>query len=162
MSCENKEVIRPGTAGSDKSDSTKKTQVQFERDQAQDGGHEKVGQMQNITNGPQDGDESAIPEDRKEDAIENAEDDWVHDPRNPRNWSFWRKWEMVSIVSLYTFVTPLASSMMAPALPEIGEHLGITSETVIAMTLSIFLLTFAIGPLFLAPLSEIYGRTWMA
>ncbi len=65
MSCENKEVIRPGTAGSDKSDSTKKTQVQFERDQAQDGGHEKVGQMQNITNGPQDGDESAIPEDRE-------------------------------------------------------------------------------------------------
>lgn len=50
---------------------------------------------------------------------------------------------------------------MAPGLPNIAEHFGITSETITAMTLSIFLLTFAIGPLFLAPLSEIYGRTWV-
>ena len=65
-------------------------------------------------------------------------------------------------MSLYTFVTPLGSSMMAPALPEIAAHYGITSETEIAATLSIFLVTFAIGPLFLAPLSEIYGRTWVS
>ena len=64
-------------------------------------------------------------------------------------------------VSLYTFVTPLGSSMMAPALPSIAEHYGITNETVVAATLSVFLLTFAIGPLFLAPLSEIYGRSWV-
>lgn len=51
---------------------------------------------------------------------------------------------------------------MAPGLPAIGEHFGITSETILAMTLSIFLLTFAIGPLFLAPLSEMYGRTWVS
>ena len=64
-------------------------------------------------------------------------------------------------VSLYTFVSPLASSMMAPGLPEIAQKYSITNETVVALTLSIFLLTFAIGPLFLAPLSEIYGRTWV-
>ena len=64
-------------------------------------------------------------------------------------------------VSLYTFVTPLGSSMMAPALPDIAAHYGITSETEVAATLSIFLITFAIGPLFLAPMSEIYGRTWV-
>ena len=52
--------------------------------------------------------------------------------------------------------------MVAPALPELAEHYNITSQTIIAMTLSIFLLTFAIGPLFLAPLSEIYGRTWVS
>lgn len=51
--------------------------------------------------------------------------------------------------------------MMAPALPDIALHFNITSQTEIAATLSIFLLTFAIGPLFLAPLSEIYGRTWV-
>jgi MFS family permease len=51
--------------------------------------------------------------------------------------------------------------MMAPGLPQIAEHYTITNETIIAMTLSIFLLTFAIGPLFLAPMSEIYGRTWV-
>ncbi|KAL4251166.1 MFS transporter superfamily protein [Abortiporus biennis] len=105
--------------------------------------------------------ESAIPEDAKEEIVENAEDDWVHDPRNPRNWPLAKKWRMVAIVSLYTLVPPLASSMMAPALPEIGQHYHLTSPTVISLTLSIFLITFAIGPLFLAPLSEIYGRTWV-
>ncbi|KAH9899742.1 multidrug resistance protein 4 [Cubamyces lactineus] len=105
--------------------------------------------------------ESAFPEDKKEEALENAEEDWAHDPINPRNWSLGKKWTMVSIVSLYTFVTPLGSSMMAPALPDIASHYGITSQTEIAATLSVFLFTFAIGPLFLAPLSEIYGRTWV-
>ena len=50
---------------------------------------------------------------------------------------------------------------MAPGLPEIAQKYNITSETIISMVLSIFLLTFAFGPLFLAPLSEIYGRTWV-
>lgn len=51
--------------------------------------------------------------------------------------------------------------MMAPGLPQIAEHYDITSETITALTLSIFLLTFAIGPLFCGPLSEMYGRTWV-
>jgi len=50
---------------------------------------------------------------------------------------------------------------MAPALPDIAEHFNITSPTVTALTLSIFLITFAVGPLIMAPLSEMYGRTWI-
>lgn len=42
---------------------------------------------------------------------------------------------------------------MAPALPYIGRDFGIESETVVALTLSIFLLSFALAPLFYAPLS---------
>ena len=51
--------------------------------------------------------------------------------------------------------------MMAPALPDIAAHYNITNQTEIAATLSVFLITFAIGPLFLAPISEMYGRTWV-
>ncbi|KZT65998.1 MFS general substrate transporter [Daedalea quercina L-15889] len=105
--------------------------------------------------------QSAIPEDKKEEALENQEDDWAHDPANPRNWKTSKKWTMTAIVSFYTFITPLASSMMAPGLPQIALHYDITNETVTALTLSIFLLTFAIGPLFCGPLSEMYGRTWV-
>ncbi|KAG9221707.1 hypothetical protein CCMSSC00406_0005620 [Pleurotus cornucopiae] len=105
--------------------------------------------------------ESALPEDKKEEALENLEEDWEDDPLNPRNWSFGKKWTAVSIVSLYTFASPLASSMMAPGLPEVAIRYGITDSTTLAMTLSIFLLSFALGPLILAPLSEIYGRTWI-
>ncbi|KAG1772835.1 multidrug resistance protein 4 [Suillus placidus] len=64
-------------------------------------------------------------------------------------------------VALYSFVTPLASSIMAPGLPDLAIKYGITNPTVTALTLSIFLLSFAIGPLFAAPLSEIYGRVWV-
>lgn len=39
--------------------------------------------------------ESAIPEDKKEEALENAEDDWAHDERNPRNWKASKKWTAV-------------------------------------------------------------------
>ena len=51
--------------------------------------------------------------------------------------------------------------MMAPALPQIGEHYGITSPSILNMTLTIFLLAYATGPLFLSPLTEIVGRRWV-
>ena len=51
---------------------------------------------------------------------------------------------------------------MAPALIDIAEHFTITNETIVAMTLSIFLLSFAISPLIYAPLSEMYGRLWVS
>ncbi|KAF9023683.1 MFS general substrate transporter [Hymenopellis radicata] len=105
--------------------------------------------------------ESAIPVDRKEEELERLEDDWEDSPKNPRNWPSRRKWIIVAIVALYTFLSPLASSMMAPGLPTIAIKYGITNETVLALTLSVYLLSFAIGPLFLAPLSEMYGRTWV-
>ncbi|EGO01812.1 hypothetical protein SERLA73DRAFT_177339 [Serpula lacrymans var. lacrymans S7.3] len=105
--------------------------------------------------------ESAIPEDKVEEKVENKEEDWEHDPINPRNWSSGKKWTATAIVSFYTFVTPLASSMMAPGLPDLAIKYDITNPTIIALTLSIFLLSFAIGPLFLAPLSEMYGRVWV-
>ncbi|CAK5261968.1 unnamed protein product [Mycena citricolor] len=85
-------------------------------------------------------------------------DEWLSDPRNPRNWSNGRKWSVVSIVSFYMFVSPLSSSIMSPGLSEIAAKFNIDNETILAMTLSIFLLSFGIGPLFLAPLSEMYGR----
>lgn len=52
--------------------------------------------------------------------------------------------------------------MTAPALPVIGHDLDITSLPERQFTLSIFSLGYAIGPLFLTPLSELYGRVWVA
>lgn len=45
--------------------------------------------------------ESAIPEDKKEEALENLEDDWQDDPANARNWPSRRKWIAVFVVSLF-------------------------------------------------------------
>lgn len=49
--------------------------------------------------------------------------------------------------------------MVAPALPAIGKELHITNEVELSLTLSIFVLAYAVGPLFLGPLSELYGRS---
>jgi len=105
--------------------------------------------------------ESALPEDKEGEAVENLEEDWECDPENPRNWPAGKKWRAVSAVSFYSFVAPLASSMMAPGLPELAAKYQITNPTVIALTLCVFLISFALAPLILAPISEMYGRTWV-
>jgi len=48
--------------------------------------------------------------------------------------------------------------MIAPALTSISKEFGIANEVVSSIMLSIFILAYAIGPLFLGPLSEMYGR----
>ncbi|KAI1620780.1 major facilitator superfamily domain-containing protein [Exophiala viscosa] len=80
------------------------------------------------------------------------------DPENPKNWTDKQKWAATLIVSSFTFISPVSSSMVAPDLIKIGQDLGINSEVERSLTLSIFVLAYAIGPLFLGPLSEIYGR----
>jgi MFS family permease len=77
---------------------------------------------------------------------------------NPKNWTYRKKWAATLIVSSFTFISPVSSSMVAPALDKIGEDLGITQRVELSLTLSIFVLAYAVGPLFLGPLSEIYGR----
>jgi hypothetical protein len=80
------------------------------------------------------------------------------DPGNPRNWTFRRKWAAVFVVSSFTFISPVSSSMVAPALPSLSRDIGIHSAFESAMVLSIFVLAYAVGPLFFGPLSEVYGR----
>ncbi|KAJ4983434.1 major facilitator superfamily transporter [Stagonosporopsis vannaccii] len=80
------------------------------------------------------------------------------DPANPKNWSIKRKWAATLIVSCFTLVSPISSSMISPALASISDEFNITNEVEAQLTLSIFVLAYAIGPLFLGPLSEIYGR----
>ena len=48
--------------------------------------------------------------------------------------------------------------MISPALGSISEEFHITKTVEAQLTLSIFVLAYAIGPLFLGPFSEIYGR----
>ncbi|KZF20237.1 MFS multidrug transporter [Xylona heveae TC161] len=80
------------------------------------------------------------------------------DPANPKNWSFRRKWAAVYVVSCFTFISPCSSSMVSPGIETISRDLHITRTAEGQMTMSAFVLAYAFGPLFLGPLSEIYGR----
>ncbi|KAJ7591012.1 MFS polyamine transporter [Mycena floridula] len=85
--------------------------------------------------------------------------DGPEDSLNPQNWSNKKKWISTLIVASFTFISPVSSSMVAPASRAVAEQFNIHSSVSSAMTISIFILAYAIGPLFLGPLSEIYGRT---
>ncbi|KAI9001557.1 MFS polyamine transporter [Trametes punicea] len=85
--------------------------------------------------------------------------DGPDDPQNPKNWSYKRKWAATVIVSAFNFITPVSSSMMAPASGQIARQFGVTNSTVIALFTSVFVAAFGFGPLILGPLSELYGRS---
>ncbi|KAF8890418.1 MFS general substrate transporter [Infundibulicybe gibba] len=82
-----------------------------------------------------------------------------NDPDNPRNWTNKRRWIVTLVVSLFTFISPVASSISSPALPAISKALDIPPGSILEnMSLSIFVLAYALGPLIWGPLSELFGR----
>lgn len=52
----------------------------------------------------------------------------------------------------------LAATMFAPAAAALAEEFHVTNNTLAAFTVTIYVLGFSLGPLVLAPLSELYGR----
>jgi multidrug resistance protein len=80
------------------------------------------------------------------------------DPDMPLNFPQKRKWLLLGLLSSIAFISPLASSMFAPGVSFMDADFHNTDATISAFTVSIFVMGFAVGPLFLSPLSEIYGR----
>lgn len=70
--------------------------------------------------------------------------DWdgTDDPGNPLNWSLKKKWIATLIVSTFTFISPVSSSMIAPASQQLASEFGITSTTTLAMATSVFVLGY--------------------
>lgn len=83
------------------------------------------------------------------------------DAANPQNWPASTKWTQIGILSALTFLTPLASSMFAPGVPELMREFETSSSVLATLVVSIYVLGFAFGPLVMAPLSELYGRLWV-
>ncbi|KAH7132479.1 major facilitator superfamily domain-containing protein [Dendryphion nanum] len=89
--------------------------------------------------------------------------DWdgPDDPQNPQNWTEGRKWGLIAVLAAVTLVTPLGSSFFAPGVPQVMRAFGTTSNVLASFVVSIYILGFAIGPLIIAPMSELYGRIWI-
>lgn len=84
--------------------------------------------------------------------------DGDNDPENPMNFSSKIAVTNIGIISLICFVTPLASSMFAPAIPAVMQEFKSTNIELASFVVSVYVLGFAVGPLAFAPLSEVYGR----
>ncbi|KAF5026579.1 hypothetical protein F66182_1304 [Fusarium sp. NRRL 66182] len=84
--------------------------------------------------------------------------DGPDDPENPQNWSAGKKWVNIVLLSFMTFLTPFASSMFAPGIPQVMKDFGVDSTYLASFVVSVYVLGYAFGPLFIAPMSELYGR----
>lgn len=52
----------------------------------------------------------------------------------------------------------MASTLFAPGVPNVLKDFHSTNSAIASLMVSVFIIGFAIGPLVLSPMSEIYGR----
>ncbi|GAB7350639.1 hypothetical protein MBLNU459_g1202t1 [Dothideomycetes sp. NU459] len=86
--------------------------------------------------------------------VEMTSDD---DPANAKSWTFGRKMRSALVLGFDTLVASWGSSVYSAAVAPIAQefHVG----TVVALLgLTLYICGFATGPLFFAPISELYGR----
>ncbi|KAI0196372.1 MFS multidrug transporter [Astrocystis sublimbata] len=123
----------------------------------------QTGNNNNINTGIARKDSKTSSDDHKEKTSEDDPDPYLvtwegrDDPANPYNWPSWMKWLVTLLVSFGGLVTLMSATMIAPALTTISGDLHVNDATT-QLTLSIFVLGYAIGPMVLAPLSEVFGR----
>jgi len=79
------------------------------------------------------------------------------DDDNPREWSSRRKTTQVVQIFFLALVCPMAASVFAPAIDQMSESFQ-TSKQIVLLGQSCFMFGLGTGPLFLAPMSETFGR----
>ena len=84
--------------------------------------------------------------------------DGQDDPDMPLNFPQSRKMLLLALIASITFISPLASSIFASGVSFMDKDFHNTSGILSSLSVSIFVLGYVVGPLFLAPISEIYGR----
>jgi MFS family permease len=83
--------------------------------------------------------------------------EFLSSPDNPMNFTAFKKWIIVAITTLSVFAITLNSSAYSGSAEEIIAEFHTGSE-IFSLGISLFILSFAIGPALWAPLSELYGR----
>lgn len=163
---------KPSTRSSDE------TAVQREDSRPRDieqGGKagEKVGEKQQqpkstATSGDNEQGGRAIRGDEEEDDANNDDPDappkdsdpnivtWYgeKDAANPQNWSLLKKCWVTGLLCLLTFSIYIGSAIYSPGYQSLNQDFGVSS-VVATLGLTLFVIGYGVGPLFLAPLSEI-------
>ncbi|KAF2008701.1 fluconazole resistance protein 1 [Aaosphaeria arxii CBS 175.79] len=85
---------------------------------------------------------------------------WQQQPSNPLRWSSTRKWTNIILIAVTNFFAQMAYTAFQPALPTIMNDLHVMSNrgSLSTLTISINILGYVFGPIFIAPVSEHVGR----
>ncbi|KAI9735910.1 MAG: hypothetical protein M1834_001376 [Cirrosporium novae-zelandiae] len=81
-----------------------------------------------------------------------------NDPLNPHNWSIWYKGLTLGFVSFSTLVVVIYSTSYSSGIAQMMEEFNVSSEPVVTLGMTTYLMGLALGSVTLAPLSETYGR----
>ena len=84
-----------------------------------------------------------------------AIDDAVYDRLTP-----YRKHIIVALVSYCSFLSPMGSTTILSAIPEVAAEYN-TTGTVINISSALYMLFMGISPCFWGPASQIFGRRWV-
>lgn len=92
-------------------------------------------------------------------AVDIKDLDWdsPSDPDNPQNWPKWKKWFITMTVANVCLCVSLGSSLYVSGVPEIMQKFQKSQELCLS-GLTFYLLGLGLGPVLMAPLSEIIGR----
>lgn len=80
------------------------------------------------------------------------------DTHNPLEFSVWKKWTITILQAIATLAVSFVSTAYSGGVDEVITTFGIGTEVAI-LGISLFVLGFAIGPLFWAPLSGMSSRS---
>ncbi|VVT50557.1 uncharacterized protein SAPINGB_P002803 [Magnusiomyces paraingens] len=83
--------------------------------------------------------------------------DPAHDPEYPRNWDWKIKIRGTLIFAVAAMLAQLGSAVIASIATDLQKEFGVRS-ILTSLASTIYFLGMAFGPLFLAPLSELWGR----
>jgi len=83
---------------------------------------------------------------------------WIDsDPRDPKGFRASTRWFYTAISALTLFIVTLTSSGYTGGIPSLMDQLDISEELAIA-GVSLYVVGFAVGPIFWGPFSEVAGR----
>ncbi|KAH8729533.1 major facilitator superfamily domain-containing protein [Ilyonectria robusta] len=102
-------------------------------------------------------DDQAQDSPAEKDPFEVGWDGGDEDPMCPRSFGKVKKWTITVIVSMASFCVTGASSIYTSTYMQMEAEFG-NSRIVSTLGLSLFVLGISLGPMFLSPLSEFYGR----
>ncbi|KAF2827998.1 MFS general substrate transporter [Ophiobolus disseminans] len=80
------------------------------------------------------------------------------DPDNPNNWPWYTKCFALFVAIMSVMNSTMSSSLAAGATEPLSIHFNVTSEYLLILPTSMFLVGYVFGPMAWGPLSESYGR----
>ncbi|KAJ1324135.1 MFS transporter DHA1 family multidrug resistance protein [Microdochium nivale] len=85
-------------------------------------------------------------------ASDSSDDDDKH-----ARFGHWKRVRMVAVLCYYSFLTPISSTAVFVAIPEVVAEYGST-PTLVNMSNALFFVAMALGPLLWGPLAQVVGR----